>query len=1083
VAASIPEDRPPGEASIPLAADTPAGPEPAAEPGWLPRLCEGVIEGGWLVALATGPVFMNVFSPVVFEPEKAALLQTLAALMTAAWLAKVLAGGRAAAPAGAGAPGPSLAPALAAALLAAGAVLAATALSVAPALSWRGSYLRGHGAATQLAGLAVFALALAHLRTASQWRRLGVAMVTASTAVSLYGVLQAAGLDPVPWAAPERRVASTLGNPIFLAAYLLPALLVTLHEAARLGLAILRPDPGTPPRGGPVLGLALLLYALLLQAAAFWLAASRGPALGLLAGTGLAGWLGAIRLRAWALHLPASSRVPRALLRHAWLAVLAGGLLAALVLARASLPGASAARASAPPAAANPETVRVRLLLWDAGLDLLIGPGPAWPPGTAPAEDPAGPPTETPGGPRAGRALLGWGPETQVLTLGRHVPAALTRYERPDAVPDRLHNETLDVLATTGLLGWLGWTGLQVALLHAALVGLGFLPSARARRLAGLALGAGALLGAAAPLLLPPLRALAGVGSAAGLLGAVAAVALAAATRRAGAAPPAGPPGPRDALLLVLTAAATAHLVETQVGIAVVATRLAYWVLAAALLAAARGHLAPAPAPPAARGAGGVEGLVLAAVGLPLVHALAGAWARPPAPDGGPGFATAAAALALLLLATGLTAAALAAGPGPGQAAPAVPPPLAAAVTGAALLAAGGALQVVWLRGSAPLAGPHALPERVAVLGSGHLDVVHATAAGLAVAVGVLLAGLRGHRQAAGGPRRARAGPVAAALALGLGAAWTAHRHVLPPRRADAHAHAAQVLQGRGRPDLAGPAIQAALRLDPAEPRLWLLDGRTALDAAAAAGPGETRRVWLARAEASLERARDLAPLDPDHAANVARGHLTRADLGESPDASTEVRRALVAYGEALRLRPHFPPVALEVGLALERLGQHDAARARVEQAGALAPRWPEPRLALAGLHRAAAARAEGAGQAGAARARRADAARVLDDLLAERPGLPGAERLRAAVLADQGRRQEAVAAYGRLLARHGDDLDAHWALARLHLAAGRPDLGLPHAEAALRLAPPASRDAVARTWAALQAAAAPGPARPAPGR
>jgi hypothetical protein len=54
----------------------------------LARYCEGVMEAGWLVAVIITPLFFNVYSSRVFEPDKAALLRLLALVMLAAWVVK-----------------------------------------------------------------------------------------------------------------------------------------------------------------------------------------------------------------------------------------------------------------------------------------------------------------------------------------------------------------------------------------------------------------------------------------------------------------------------------------------------------------------------------------------------------------------------------------------------------------------------------------------------------------------------------------------------------------------------------------------------------------------------------------------------------------------------------------------------------------------------------------------------------------------------------------------------------------------------------------------------------------------------------
>src|SRR5581483_823498 len=52
----------------------------------LALFCEKFIQAGWLVALVVAPLFFNIYSSRVFEPDKIVLIRTLALAMGAAWL-------------------------------------------------------------------------------------------------------------------------------------------------------------------------------------------------------------------------------------------------------------------------------------------------------------------------------------------------------------------------------------------------------------------------------------------------------------------------------------------------------------------------------------------------------------------------------------------------------------------------------------------------------------------------------------------------------------------------------------------------------------------------------------------------------------------------------------------------------------------------------------------------------------------------------------------------------------------------------------------------------------------------------------
>ena len=54
----------------------------------LSRWCDGLIEVGWLFAVIAVPLFFNIHSDRVFEPDKLTLMRSIAVVMGAAWLVK-----------------------------------------------------------------------------------------------------------------------------------------------------------------------------------------------------------------------------------------------------------------------------------------------------------------------------------------------------------------------------------------------------------------------------------------------------------------------------------------------------------------------------------------------------------------------------------------------------------------------------------------------------------------------------------------------------------------------------------------------------------------------------------------------------------------------------------------------------------------------------------------------------------------------------------------------------------------------------------------------------------------------------------
>lgn len=210
------------------------------------------VEAGWLAAAVFIPLFFNVYSSRVFEPDKISLLRSLVLLMTIAWLIKLFesgfrAGQESDAPTRAGrlsaaAQGivntgtpswlgflrvPMIVPILTYALV----YLVSSIFTMTPDATWWGSYQRLQGTYSQYSYIMLGILVIANMRSRVQLERLLSFMILTSIPVALYGLLQANRLDPLPWAGDTAtRVASTMGNAIFVAAWLIMAVPYTLYR-------------------------------------------------------------------------------------------------------------------------------------------------------------------------------------------------------------------------------------------------------------------------------------------------------------------------------------------------------------------------------------------------------------------------------------------------------------------------------------------------------------------------------------------------------------------------------------------------------------------------------------------------------------------------------------------------------------------------------------------------------------------------------------------------------------------------------------------------------------------------------------
>lgn len=227
--------------------------------------CERLIEACWLFALTLIPIYFNLFSARHFEPDKANALRSLVLVMATAGIIRMLeqlnSAGQPALATAEGSPRPpqpslwqrfnSVPMALPTVTFVLIFVLA-TITSVVPLTSFWGSYQRGQGTYTNLSYIAFALMMVVTLRRREQLERVVTMTILTGLAVAGYGVLQHFQLDPLPWRGDViSRVASTMGNSIFVAAYMIMVvplalyrLISTLSEVQAAPTANVRVDLG-----------------------------------------------------------------------------------------------------------------------------------------------------------------------------------------------------------------------------------------------------------------------------------------------------------------------------------------------------------------------------------------------------------------------------------------------------------------------------------------------------------------------------------------------------------------------------------------------------------------------------------------------------------------------------------------------------------------------------------------------------------------------------------------------------------------------------------------------------------------------
>jgi len=576
--------------------------------------CEAMMEASWLAAAVVIPLFFNVSSSQTFEPDKAFVLTFLAIISGAACVLKRLCGDRPQKADGASdLPFRSLLRnSLVFLVLALAAIYALSSLfSIAPLLSWMGQYKRAQGTLTFCSYVVLFLVVAGELRTAAQLKRLQHAVILTSLPVAGYGILQYFGADFLPWSNPMGdRSSGSMGNPIFLGAYLIMVMpltfsrlvdgigMIRLQFSRRAGL-LLAGGCGlafalqafallyTQSRG-PVIGLAVAVYLCLFLLLALRRNPSDGrrmhPAIAIGAGIlapmlfvaivysasrlgarmALAGLALAIALLAvgyWAAWRTSWGR------GWLWLTWLVQAIV--FIAAFSAIP----ARAIADGLAGSPlarftqlsgNSVDVRQALWQTGVEALR----------------SGSPPAAADGFRFLRPIIGYGPENTWLIADSYATPDLVRLHTREAV-DRMHNETFENLIGIGVAGAAAWLLLLGAAFSCSFRLLGFSFSRGLKSPFLYFCMAGILAGVVLPLAFGRAYLL-GIGIPAGLLAGAVAFAAWNGFRNL---PIDTAAKNRQVFVLCVLGGIMAHQVETAFGIAVTSTRTYFFILLAILAA------------------------------------------------------------------------------------------------------------------------------------------------------------------------------------------------------------------------------------------------------------------------------------------------------------------------------------------------------------------------------------------------------------------------------------------------------------------------------------------------------------------
>ncbi|MFQ5594295.1 MAG: tetratricopeptide repeat protein [Anaerolineae bacterium] len=1021
--------------------------------------CDYVIEAGWLAAVITVPLFFNVYSSRVFEPDKLTLLRSIALFMALAWLVKVLDTGlTTSVPArdnthpASRIPHPAsrilhlirATPLVLPTLLLVAVYLLSTGTSVAPRLSFWGSYQRLQGTYTTLAYIIIFLLILQGLRTREQLDRLITAIILTSLPVALYGLIQHYGLDPLPWLGDvTTRVASSMGNSIFVAAYLIMVIPLTMMRLLEGFASLVQAEDDLAP---PFIQATGYLFIFLAQMLAIFFSQSRGPWLGFLSAMFVFGLL-------WAVTR-GSRRLITGIIS---LALLAGAFLVALNLPNTPLdPIKEMPYVGRLGRVFETEsgTGKVRVLIWEGATKLIVA-------------DPV-------------RTLIGYGPETMHVAYNPYYPPDLAHYEARNASPDRSHNETFDALVITGLVGFAAYLLLFITLFYYGLKWLGLVEGPGQRNLLVGLIMAGGILSALGFRLANGTNRFFGVALPAGMIvGLFAYLVWSTLSGRQQETTDA----PFPLMLIMLLAAVIGHFVEIHFGIAIAATRTLFWTYAALMVVvgylvydrpelitglASQPALAPVRSSRRSRrgrrypDAGvseqttgwpwesaipvaGISSVILitivydyitnpareSAVMSVVFHTLLSRWKDNH-------FVTSPSILwlvSLVWLLTGFLGLAMAASrPSSGRSSLGWWARAFAIYSGVTLTIFLGFSLLVAAR-LTPLPSTVTLDQAVGTVAN-HITLYYVALFSTLFALAIAMAWTR----AVSGGLWSGRWPVLLSPFLAVIAFLVISNTNLDVVKADImYKQAWNGYHQRGQFDPAIATYRKALSLQPNEDYYYLFLGKAYLEKVRTINdPAERERLFEASRQV-LEKARRLNPLNPDHTANLARLHQQWAQMTGDPSKREEYfETALRYHQQATDLAPNAAHLYNEWALTLDQMGQYDEALEKLQKSLSLDAEFVDTYVFLGEVYRH--------------NTQFDEAIAAYQEALKLKPDRTDANRGLALLYAYQGDLDNAIEQELAVIERSPNDRQAHQHLAILYQQQGQLDAAQREAETAIQL-------------------------------
>ncbi|HXQ20740.1 MAG TPA: O-antigen ligase family protein [Candidatus Acidoferrales bacterium] len=957
-----------------------------------------LVESGWLAALIVVPVLFNQLSERTFDEDKVGLLRAIAIVVLVGLIIWSVEEGRGAL-AVAGRPlrrVPLIKPVVALAA----AYVVSTAFSVAPRISFWGAYLRTQGTYTWLSCVTLFCAVVLLARRREHTERLVNAALLASLPAAVYGLVQHFGDDPIHWGTQVTgRVVGTQGNAVFLAAFLIMVVPLTLARMIdQMAQAFERRGA---VRFRPALLAAVYVLLLVVQLLALVFTQSRGPFIGLLAGLLVFGLVFALYHRARWLLLATT-------------ALAVGGLLFLLALNFRYAPLAGLSRVNYVNRLnylfnSEQGTGKVRTLIWQSAVELL-------------AADPL-------------RDIAGYGPEALYLVFSPFYPAELAHVEDRKVEPDRAHNETLDALIMTGVVGMVAELAFVLCLIHYLLRLLHLSTSTGERNAFVAATVAGGVLGGSLPYFIEGRCRFCALGLPFGMFVGLLVYLIACASARRIERP--ADSRAEDLLLMGVLGGIVGHFIEIQFSIVIASTRLYFWMLAGLAVAIGmRRSARPIAGVPSlsedgrALVEGGLAGLLLIVLTFDFCV---------PTLD----LRTHAGALLGVLLSGWVLGLIFVVARPPGTAARRPHGRAAAryALASLGLFVLFTAIYAPWIRWR-----PGVDDVGIAALRrfAGHVaDATSILYVSVFMTMGVMTAVsfLSERPRPLVGIRRLRAGGLLYAALL-AGAVPVIVCANLSGSRADTYNKLGGFYEGKGQLDAADALYEEAVRLQPYEERYAVNQSGVLMEKARSPSSPtpQLREESLRRGLALLQRAIADNPLNPHHPRNLAR--LYRLWAAVSADPAQRARYGTQAheyYEQATQRSPHNASLWDEWATLYFDQRQIETGVAKLEQSLRVDPGYTTTFWLR--------------GNADMETGQLEKALSDYDSALAIDPQLMAAWSGKALALARLNRFPEAIAANRRVLALHPGDLISHRNLALLYKQIDQLDSALSEAQAALAVA------------------------------